>query len=268
MKASEILEFIKNLDLEKYFYENNLGKLMGINKITKPKILGPWATSESTGSEVFLPEGADLTRLHAIVRKRKIINVLEFGSGRSTKIIASALKLNKLDYSEQISKIRRKNPFHVCSIESEKKYAIEAEEVCKLEGLEEFVTVFLTPAEQISYKGFICGKYKSIPSYCPDLIYIDGPMPMSYKNGPDQYMNLNHSEITNITCDILILEPILLPGTIVIIDGMTNNSRFIRRNLQRRWSSFEDLKNDYTVLILDEEPLGIHHINQLRFQNS
>jgi len=65
----------------------------------------------------------------------------------------------------------------------------------------------------------------------------------------------------------LLIEPILLPGTIVIIDGMTNNSRFNRRNLQRKWLSHEDLKNDYTILILDEPPLGVHHKNQLSFQN-
>ena len=114
----------------------------------------------------------------------------------------------------------------------------------------------------------ICGKYKKIPSVCPDLIYVDGPMPMSYKNSKKQYMSINHPDITNITCDLLIIEPILLPGTIVIIDGMTNNARFNKKNLQRNWLSYEDLNNDYTLMILDEPPLGIHHKNQLRFQNS
>ena len=38
-------------------------------------------------------------------------------------------------------------------------------------------------------------------------------------------------------------------------------------NLQRNWLCHEDLKNDYTVLILDEPSIGVHHKNQLRFQN-
>ena len=63
----------------------------------------------------------------------------------------------------------------------------------------------------------ICGKYKKIPSCCPDLIYIDGPMPMSYQNSSNEYINMNHNEITNITCDVLIIEPILLPGTVIIV---------------------------------------------------
>ena len=90
---------------------------------------------------------------------------------------------------------------------------------------------------------------------------------MSYKNSKKQYLDMNNSDITNITCDLLIIEPILLPGTIVIIDGMTNNSRFNRRNLQRNWLCHEDLENDYTILILDEPSLGVHHKNQLIFQN-
>ena len=92
-------------------------------------------------------------------------------------------------------------------------------------------------------------------------------MPMSYKNSKKQYLDMNDPDITNITCDLLIIEPILLPGTIVVIDGMTNNSRFNRKNLQRNWLYHEDLKNDYTILILDEPTIGVHHKNQLNFQN-
>ncbi len=78
---------------------------------------------------------------------------------------------------------------------------------------------------------------------------------------------MNHPDITNITCDLLMIEPMLLPGTIVIIDGLTNNARFNKRNLQRKWLHHEDLFNDYSIMILDEPPLGVHHKNQLIFQN-
>ena len=221
-----------------------------------------------TGGDAFEAECPDLTRLYSIIRMRKIITVLEFGSGKSTQIIAEALKKNKQEYKGQISLIRRKNPFHIYSLESEKKYANQVINSCKKAGLEKYVTVKFVKAEQTYYNNMICGKYKKIPSVCPDLIYVDGPMPMSYKNSKKQYMSINHPDITNITCDLLIIEPILLPVTIVIIDGMTNNARFNKKNLQRNWLSYEDLNNDYTLMILDEPPLGIHHKNQLRFQNS
>ncbi|MDB9872769.1 hypothetical protein OAD02_05645, partial [Alphaproteobacteria bacterium] len=71
-----------------------------------------------------------------------------------------------------------------------------------------------------------------------------------------------------ITCDLLILEPVLLPGTVVIVDGMTNNARFNRRNLKRNWVCHENLQEDFTVMVLDEHPLGVHHIHQLDFQNN
>tara|TARA_B110000046_G_scaffold177702_1_gene204834 strand:+ start:836 stop:1642 length:807 start_codon:yes stop_codon:yes gene_type:complete len=267
MNNSKILKSIINLDLKKNFYRYGIDKLINQKVYKLPRAAKPQDTSLKAGGDVFEPECPDLTRLYSIIRMRKILTVLELGSGQSTKVIAAALKKNNRDYFKEISLIRKKNPFHLYSLESEKKYADKIIKSCKKLGLDNHVTVKLVKAEQTSFNNLICGKYKKIPSICPDLIYIDGPMPMSYKNSKKQYLDMNNSDITNITCDLLIIEPILLPGTIVIIDGMTNNARFNRRNLQRNWLFHEDLKNDYTVLILDEPPLGIHHKNQLIFQN-
>jgi hypothetical protein len=233
-----------------------------------PKIPMPNDTALQVGKAVFEADCADLTRLYSIIRMRKIMTVLEFGSGRSTKVMASALKRNKKDYNKDIALIRRDKPFHLFSLESEKKYANEAIKLCKKDGLDEYVTIKISKAEQTYFNNLVCGKYKKLPSVCPDLIYVDGPMPMSYQNSKNQYLDMNCKDITNITCDLLIIEPILLPGTIVIFDGSTNNARFNKRNLQRNWLSHECLESDYTVMILDEPPLGIHHKNQLLFQNN
>ena len=268
MSNNTILKTIINLDLKRNFYRYGIDKLINQKVYKLPKLSKPQDTSLRAGGDAFEPECPDLTRLYSIIRMRKILTVLEFGSGFSTKIIGEALKKNKFDYSKKISLIRRKNPFHLYSLESEKKYANKVIKSCKEAGLEEYVTVKLVEAEQTSFNNLICGKYKKIPSVCPDLIYVDGPMPMSYKNSKQQYMSMNDTDITNITCDLLIIEPVLLPGTIVIIDGMTNNARFNKRNLQRNWLSYEDLENDYTLMILDEPPLGIHHKNQIKFQNT
>ncbi len=267
MTNKAILKSIINLDLKKNFYRYGIDKLINQKIYKLPQQSKPSDTSLRAGGDAFEPECPDLTRLFSIIRMRKILTVLEFGSGYSTKIIGEALKKNKLDYSKKISLVRRKNPFHLYSLESEKKYANQVIKSCKEAGLKNYVTVKLVEAEQTYFNNLICGKYKKIPSVCPDLIYIDGPMPMSYKNSKKQYLDMNDPDITNITCDLLIIEPILLPGTIVVIDGMTNNSRFNRKNLQRNWLYHEDLKNDYTILILDEPTIGVHHKNQLNFQN-
>ena len=36
---------------------------------------------------------------------------------------------------------------------------------------------------------------------------------------------------------------------------------------KEKWLHHEDLFNDYSIMILDEPPLGVHHKNQLIFQN-
>ena len=73
-------------------------------------------------------------------------------------------------------------------------------------------------------------------------------------------------EITNITCDLLLMEPFLLPGTVVIFDGLTNNAYFNIQRLKRNWVWKHNLKFDYTIMALTDKPLGIHNINELKFQ--
>jgi hypothetical protein len=256
------------LDTEQYSKENELSKLFIGQRHQGYDVTNEWSTSFHSGGEPYPPEYDDLARLHALVTKRKIINILELGSGKSSVVLADALKQNHLHFGNKLNGIRRANPFRLISIESEEKYKIEVQNQCEKKGLGDFVEIVLCQAMQTTYLEQICGQYKNIPSCCPDLIYVDGPMPMSYKNGISQYMDMRHSEITNITCDVLRIEPVLLPGTIIIVDGMTNNSRFIRNNLKRCWESFEDIDADYTIMILDEAPLGNIHKRQLAFQNS
>jgi len=110
------------------------------------------------------------------------------------------------------------------------------------------------------------GRYKKIPSVCPDLIYIDGPSPYSYLETGEEYLSLRNPDITNITSDLLKIEPCLLPGTVVVFDGMTNNARFNYRHLSRNWLRYEDTDLDVTIMMLNEPPIGVHHRNQINFR--
>ena len=267
MRPEQIIDYIVSLDLKKYALENKISELFDNYRDDDFIQNDPWSTADMSGGDPFPPEYEDLARLHAIIRKRKLINVLEFGSGKSTLVIGEALRKNYEDYKAHLIGIRRSTPFKLISLESEEKYRQEVIKDCTKKDLCNFVEVVYREAKQTLFNGRLCGQYTSIPSCCPDLIYVDGPMPMSYTNGSDQYMDMRHKEVTNITCDVMVLEPCLLPGTIIIIDGMTNNSRFIRNNLQRNWLSHEDINADFTILVLDEPPLGIHHLRQLEFQS-
>lgn len=268
MTPKEIISFIQSLDTKRYALENSLSRLFTEQQDINYKATDEWTTFSNAGGEAYPPDYEDLARLHALTTKRKILNVLEFGSGKSTIVFADALKQNHDHFIKNITGIRRANPFRLISIESEEKYKTEVINECNKRGLGDFVDIFFSEAMQTTFAGQVCGQYKKIPSVCPDLIYVDGPMPMSYQNSSSQYMDMNHNEVTNITCDVLRIEPILLPGTIIIIDGMTNNSRFLRNNLKRCWESFEDINADYTIMILDEAPLGDIHKRQLKFQDS
>ena len=258
--------FLINFDLEKYFNGKGLAKIIGCSEFSRPSYNGPNSTFEQEGHDAFGPDCLDLSRLHAVITIRKVLTVLEFGSGLSTLVMAHAVNENKSKYEKKISKIRRQNPFHIYSIETEHKYASLTLENCS--EYSDRLTIINSDAIRQEYSGQVAGCHSYIPSICPDLIYIDGPSPYSYRESCNEYFSFKHPDITNITCDLLKLEPCLLPGTIVIFDGMTNNSRFNRRNLKRNWLSHEDIEKDFTILMLNETPIGIHHINQLDFINS
>lgn len=262
-KHLQDFEIVKNLDLENYFNEHNLNEVVGVDQFVEPKAIGPNDTYRQEGGEVFLPDCGDLSRLHAIVQIRKCLTVLELGSGVSTKVIAHALMLNHNNYKDKIGLVRRQNPFKLYSIEAEKEYAHITQDT--LGSLNEYVEMHVIEGVQSNFGPYSCGRYQTMPSVCPDLIYIDGPSPYSYVHYENEYFNISHPDVTNVTCDLLMLEPYLLPGTFVIFDGMTNNARFNRRNLQRNWLAFEDTKEDYTIMVLDENPLGSHHKNQIKF---
>lgn len=268
MTPRDIIDYVESLDTEQYSKDNYLSKLFLDQQDHYFDTSDEWSTFSRAGGVAYPPDYDDLARLHALVTKRKIITVLELGSGKSSLVLADALRQNHDQHKNKLKGIRRANPFRLLSIESEEKYRTEVQHQCERAGLGDFVEIFFSEAIQTTYDEQICGQYKEIPSCCPDLIYVDGPMPMSYRNGGSQYMDMRHNEVTNITCDVLRIESVLLPGTIILIDGMTNNSRFIRNNLKRCWESFEDTDADYTILILDEAPLGKIHKRQLNFQNA
>lgn len=267
MIPNEIIEYVETVDLGLYSKKNRLAKLLRDDTANRDTPANEWDTSERLGGGQFPPDLYDLARLHALVTKRRMINVLEFGSGNSTAILGDALRINRQRHGNRLLGVRRADPFKLTSIESEEKYRVETQELINRNDLKQFVDLLLSPARQTYFNGQLCGRYEKIPSCCPDLIYVDGPSPMSYKNGATQYMDMRHKEVTNVTCDVLIMEPVLLPGTVIIVDGSTNRARFIGRNLTREWVVHENTGSDYTILILDEPPLGKFHERQLNFQN-
>jgi hypothetical protein len=253
-----------NINFKEYFYENKLNQLLNLEYYENEEY-SPEFVNQNDGGEAYRPELDDLIRLHFIARERKVLTVLELGAGWSTLVLADAIKKNSVEFSSQIQgKIRRKDPFMVYSVETEEKYQKIVEQRLGSDYID-FVNFTITTTSLTTFSDRICGEHDQLPNICPDFIYVDGPNPKSIK-GTLNGIHMDHQDRTTVICDVLKIEPFLLPGTIVLFDGLTNNARFHMNNFQRKWSYIHNEEEDYSIFELKEDPLGLYNRNQLEFQ--
>ena len=133
------------------------------------------------------------------------------------------------------------------------------------EYLKSHVKFYTTSAYLTTFNERVCGRLKKIPNICPDFIYSDGPSFRSIK-GEINGISMDHLDRTIVTSDLLFIEPLFLPGTLILFDGQTNNARFHKNNFQRNWN-YQHLKNeDVSLFELLEDPLGPYNEHQLKFQ--
>lgn len=78
-------------------------------------------------------------------------------------------------------------------------------------------------------------------------------------------INFNDKDRTTLNCNILRMENFLLPGTLIIWDGQTNNARFNFSNFKRKWhcNRLESIDISYSEQI--ESPLGYLNRRQIKF---
>jgi len=202
------------------------------------------------------PDYCDLARLHQLATKRKVFTVLEFGIGWSTVVLADTLRINEEKWNNLSKKnnLRVSNPFKVSSVDSSKKWISVVKKMIPSE-LKKYIEIKYSEVGAGLFNGRICHFYKNIPDIVPDFIYLDGPDPEDAK-GAIRGMTWKNLERTVMSGDILSMEPTFLPRTFIIIDGRTNNTRFLKNNLQRKWVIKHDPKEDVTTMELMEPPLG------------
>jgi hypothetical protein len=208
----------------------------------------------------FPPVAEDLARLHRLIRKRKAFTVLEFGSGLSTIVMADALSKNKADFLavEEKPELRNRFMFQIFSVESDKQW-IEHSQSNFPKHLLEHVNFHYSEIKISTFNGRICHFYDNLPDIVPDFIYLDGPNPKDVK-GNVNGMTFQCDERTVMAADLLLMESILLPGTFIIVDGRTNNARFLKNNFQRNFEMSWDKDDDVTSFELKEERLGKYNI--------
>ena len=197
----------------------------------------------------FPPEFDDLTRLHYLVCSRKVTTVLEFGVGKSTPIFGDALSSNKKNYYEFTSKeLRRGNLYECHSIDNSKEWIEKSKEIISPELINfKFNNLHLSTVKVSEFCGKVCTFYDPLPNICPDLIYLDGPDQFS-PIGDIRGLSTNHKDRMPMSADILAFEHFLQPGTLIVVDGRTANSRFLKSNLQRNWAYFHSPEWDQHFL--------------------
>ena len=208
----------------------------------------------------FPPVAEDLARLHRLIRKRKSFTILEFGSGLSTIVMADALSKNKADFLalEEKPELRNRFMFQIFSVESDKQW-IEHSQSNFPKHLLEHVNFHYSEINIDTFNGRICHFYDNLPDIVPDFIYLDGPNPKDVK-GNVNGMTFQCDERTVMAADLLLMESILLPGTFILVDGRTNNARFLKNNFQRNFEMSWDKDGDVTSFELQEERLGKYNI--------
>lgn len=208
----------------------------------------------------FPPIAEDLARLHQLIRTRKAFTVLEFGSGLSSIVIADALSKNKTEFLalDEKPELRNRFMFKIFSVESDKLW-IENNQSNFPEHLLEHVNFHYSEIKIDTFNGRICHFYDNLPDIVPDFIYLDGPNPKDVK-GNVNGMTFQCDERTVMAADLLLMESILLPGTFILVDGRTNNTRFLKNNFQRNFKMSWDKDGDVTSFELQEERLGKYNI--------
>ena len=202
----------------------------------------------------LLPDVNDLVRLHRLVRDRPCVTVLEFGIGCSTIALAHALQQTEQEHGELLRQRLGRNTqlFQLFSVDANERW-IEHTRQRLPAGLAERVHLVHSGVSATTFGGRLCHTYDRLPDVVPDLIYLDGPDPADVQ-GTIGGLGFSAPERTVMSADILVMEPTLLPGTVIVVDGRENNVRFLTRNLQRPISI--TVEGDASIIELTEPRLG------------
>jgi hypothetical protein len=251
--TAEVINYVKVNELDKLLNAEIVPVKKGIYDSVDPSVDAP-----------FSPEWDDLVRLHKLVRTRRVTTVLEFGCGYSTVVMADALAKNKKDFNTFVSaNLRRSNAFEIHSVDDMVGYIKITQDRLSTD-LKKRVFFKHSDVQMTTFSGRICTEYVDLPNIAPDFIYLDAPSQASAK-GEVSGISTRHADRLPMSCDLLKIEHFLLPGTFILIDGRTANSRFLRSNFQRNWKYQHDIFNDIHTFELYEAPLGRYNEAQIEF---
>lgn len=242
-----------------YLKQQGLDQFIDFSAV-EPAFENPFAAVRSAELPAIPPEIADLARLHRLIRKRKSFTVLEFGTGYSTIVIADALQKNQADWEALPEKpaLRNRHLFHCFTVDASKNWLAKAEAGFPA-ALRPRVTFHHSTVHIGTHNGQLAHFYDNLPDIIADFIYLDGPDPKDVQ-GSINGLTFQCDERTVLAADLLLMESTFLPGTFILVDGRTNNARFLVRNFQRRYEVQWNRDADITTIELIEDRLGALNI--------
>ena len=256
-------KFFVERSLKNLFYKKKLDRILNIKKknFHKRDVINEPISKNI--KKQYNPEIIDLARIYKFIKNEKPFTILEFGVGYSTIVMAQALHENYLKFDKKKKKkIRNLKMFKIFSVDTSKKWIKNtSNQVPK--HLKKYISFNHSKVKTILYNGEVCHIYEKIPDINPEFIYLDGPHPLD-PTGQVNNISFKCKERTPISADICFLESTLLPGTNILVDGRTNNVRFLTRNLKRKYKIKWDRHGDVTYLKLAEKRLG--NLNKLGFE--
>jgi len=207
-----------------------------------------------------------LNFLKKLILEKKRLRVLEFGTGISTLVIAKSLSINKLKFINKTKYFREEN-YISCSIDNNKKFLNISKKNINILKLNKICKLLFVNLKMEIYNGIISSSCSILPNINPDLILLDGPDQKLIK-GKSNNINFADKSFTPIQNDILKMEAFLIPGTIILIDGRTNNAHYFRKKLYRNWSYRYVKYLDQHIFELKDSPIGDYNKKVLNFYKS
>jgi len=213
----------------------------------------PKGLRQAQGGESYEFELDDLYYLYCLTRQSAAVSVLEFGSGWSTLAFAKAIGENLKSMTNDYN-VRHPNPFKVMSVDASEHWMGVTLSRLPTE-LRHLVIPQVTVPKLVELHSSYVSVYEEIPSFTPDIIYLDGPDPKQVTGSIDGFVSVELHGLP-MSADILRIEPYLWPWTLIVTDGRTANARYLQANLHRNWQYLHDPFGDRTIFRLDETPFG------------
>jgi hypothetical protein len=264
MELNKLEKFQESDFLEHYLSETGF---LGLGREYFEELQGDANETDHLGGDYdkpIPPEMSDLARLHFLISHLKPVCYLEFGSGLSTAVAASAVSILRethLEWAQQ--NLRHDSPFHIYSIDESEAW-LERTKSLVPEASRNYVTLMSSGVLVEHYNFVPVTFYEQLPNVAPDFIYLDGPSQFATD---EDLAGLSFSERCRfpVAADILRFEYFMEPGSVILVDGRTTNARFLKNNLQRNWSYLESEKADVSYFSLDEPPIGSLNKDKLSF---